>query len=226
MACAPRLHAPPPYLINTLCKKNQTPVNFLFYGHLKIKHTGYGWMGKMQIISTPAALRIDLLTDLDWPLLTAVVRKGRVEIIFYNERKVYIGKRLPDALKRWLPAGLKLDEWATMLGKQCWLIDYKGYTYKEKKAVFLLYFVGKKGRFKEELWLGKKDLKVEKIVLKNRMGDTLWTACFSYNAQGQPISAHIKDMLGTHIEVNYERLDLTPTITPELFDVHILSGHP
>ncbi|MCD6319104.1 MAG: hypothetical protein J7M03_00320 [Candidatus Desulfofervidaceae bacterium] len=220
-ACTAPLHAPPEF-INAIYKKKQDPANFLLCGNLKVKYSGYGWIGKIQIIRTPVALRVDTFTSLDWPLLTAVVKKGTVEIVSYNEGEVYIGKNLPETLTTWLPVGLNLDEWAIMLGKQIWLIDYKRYTFKEKKHAFVLSFVDRKNHFKEEIRLRRHDLKVEKIRLKNWMGDTLWTACFTYNTQGQVLSAQIKDISGKQIEVSYETLEFNPTINPKLFDLNQL----
>jgi len=225
IACTSSLQKTPPPFINVIWKKNQTPTSFFLYGDLKIKRSGYGWVGKIQIIKTLAALRLDILTSLDWPLLTAIVKEKQVKILSYNEGKVYIGEKLPKGIKTWLPAGLNLDVWTTILGKQLWLIDYGRYTYKKKQDVFLLSFIDKKSSLKEELWLRRKDLKVKKIVLKNRMEDTLWTACFSYNNQGQILFAQIKDKLGTHIEVNYETLDLNPTITPKVFELNLVNAY-
>jgi hypothetical protein len=148
-----------------------------------------------------------------------VQKEKKIIFLYYHEGQLYTGEEPPKFFKSWLPAGLPLDVWITLLGNQIWLINPDRYQIKEKKDKYFVWILDKKRHLIEEIWLEHVGLRTEKILFKKGIGDILCTVWFSYNPYGQVHVVKIRDISGSVIEVIYETFDSTPKIYPDVFDL-------
>ncbi len=223
--------APPtvkvPLVLSHLQQRRQS--DFYLRGKIKIKRTGYGFLGQIQVFKRGPRLRIDILTPLDWPLFSVTVIKKKLSLFAYQTGTLYSDSQARKALSPLMPTGISLTGLAQVLGGQGWFLG-REYKLRETAHSYVLLFYDSKRLLKEEIWVGKRSLRLQKIVLRNYNQDLLWRATYKYQHQ-KVVFVSIKDMLGTLIQVQIEEFKESPSLPPSIFSLpkpisHILSPHP
>jgi len=218
VACVSYQPQPISPLLKQVVKKNHI-LNFYLEGKLKIKRTGYGWIGKIQIVKANNNFRLDVFTSLDWPLFTVIKKGDKFISLCYQEGQIYTSKKPPEFLNSLLPHSLPIDAWITLLGSQIWLINPDAYQIKTEKGKYFIWLKDRKKYLIEEIWVRQLGLKTEKITFKTGRGRLLCIIWFNYDFSGQITSVKMRDRQGTIAELTYETFNPNPEIDPSMFNL-------
>ena len=195
-------------LFTQLQQRVQVIKGIYFSGRLKVKRAGYGFAGRIEAFWTLKQVRLDIYTTLGWPLFPAIKKNNELTLFNYGSGQTYRQNQALKILKSYLPFQLQLEDWVKLFGCQIWYLE-KQKTIKQKGQFYVLFLTDKNGLWQEKIWLERETLRVTRIVLQNAEGDWLWEVNFTYK-DNQPLSACFKDMLSTHIQIDYDQVKLNP----------------
>lgn len=218
VACVSYQPQPISPLFKQVIKKEQI-LNFYLEGKLKIKRTGYGWIGKIQLVKANNNFRLDVFTSLDWPLCTVIKKGNKFVSLYYPEGRIYTSEEPPEFLKSLLPHSLPMDAWITLLGNQIWLITPDRYQIKAEKDKYFIWLEDRKRYLIEEIWIRKLGFKIEKITFKTGKGEILCRICFRYDSSRQVSGMKMRDRQGTIVEITYKTFSPSPEIDPNMFNL-------
>ncbi|MBN1847452.1 MAG: hypothetical protein JW932_02605 [Deltaproteobacteria bacterium] len=98
-------------LLLDIREQEEKVVSFYAVGHITVK--GWMWESDARIfiagIKDPFSLKIEITHMWGRPILHLLIRDGKLEVLSFDEQKIYLGRFTPEALSRFLP-GVMADQ--------------------------------------------------------------------------------------------------------------------